>query len=96
MGGPLKFLTSSRRGSLNADSALCNVMSGRTGQNFLSVLSARNKAAVAATLRPASTRLLQNGKHASVLVPLHMHDGKPSILFTVRSNQLTRHRNQVR
>lgn len=64
--------------------------------SFQCVLSACNRAAVAAMLIPATTKVPQEGKHASVLVPLHVYEGKPSVLFTIRSNQLTRHRNQVR
>ena len=71
-------------------------MSQCTSRAFQSVLSARNKAAVTAMLRPATTKVSQNGEHASVLVPLHIYRGKPSILFTIRSSKLTRHRNQVR
>ena len=63
---------------------------------FQAILSARNRAAVAARLRPATAMVPQKGRHAAVLVPLHVHEGRPSVLFTVRSGHLPRHRNQVR
>ena len=63
---------------------------------FQGILSARNRAAVAARLKPATARVPKKGRQAAVLVPLHIHEGRPSVLFTVRSGQLPRHRNQVR
>lgn len=35
-------------------------------------------------------------RQAAVLVPLVFSEGSPSILFTVRSQLISRHRNQVR
>ena len=36
------------------------------------------------------------GRQAAVLVPLLIADGEPSVLFTIRSTNLSRHRGQVR
>ena len=63
---------------------------------YQGILSARNRAVVSARLKPATASVPRNEKHAAVLVPLHLYRGKPSVLFTVRSGQLTRHRHQVR
>jgi len=38
----------------------------------------------------------KDSRDSAVLVPLASVEGEPSILFTVRSAQLSRHRNQVR
>lgn len=38
----------------------------------------------------------KDSKDSAVLVPLVSVDDEPSVLFTVRSAQLSRHRNQVR
>ena len=38
----------------------------------------------------------QGLRDSSVLVPLLKVDGEPSVLFTVRGRELSRHRNQVR
>ena len=38
----------------------------------------------------------KGSRDSAVLVPLVSVEGEPSILFTVRSAQLSRHRNQVR
>lgn len=38
----------------------------------------------------------ENSRDAAILVPLVSVEGDASVLFTVRSAQLSRHRNQVR
>ena len=38
----------------------------------------------------------EGSRHAAVLIPMVMVEGEPSVLFTVRSQQLSNHRNQVR
>ena len=38
----------------------------------------------------------QGVRDAAVLIPMVMVDGQPSVLFTVRSQQVSRHRQQVR
>lgn len=38
----------------------------------------------------------ENSSDSAVMVPLISVEGEPSVLFTLRSAQLSRHRNQVR
>ena len=67
--------------------------------DVLNVLDHRNRDRLANELRTAPQAWSNKGKNsnnAAVLVPLFTSECGPSILFTLRSNQMSRHRNQVR
>ena len=68
----------------------------KKSRDFLALLGRSNREVVTSLLRPGSIEWPTKGKHASVLVPLHFHKEQPSVLFTVRSSNLNRHRSQVR
>jgi len=73
--------------------------SGTTSEDVLNVLNHRNRDRLADELRAAPqawSRKGNNSNNAAVLVPLFTSECGPSILFTLRSNQMSRHRNQVR
>jgi len=73
--------------------------SGTTSEDVLNVLNHRNRDRLANELRAAPqawSRKGNNSNNAAVLVPLFTSECGPSILFTLRSNQMSRHRNQVR
>lgn len=63
------------------------------------LLSGSNKARVVSSLlrqAVSGSGFSGEGRHAAVLVPLLIANGEPSVLFTIRSTNLSRHRGQVR
>lgn len=66
------------------------------------VFSEENKERVVSTLKKRDFQLdewpstIQGVRDAAVLVPMVIVDGQPSVLFTVRSQHVSRHRQQVR
>ncbi|KAL5475432.1 hypothetical protein EMCRGX_G025249 [Ephydatia muelleri] len=62
------------------------------------LLSGSNKARVVSSLlrqAVSGSGFSGEGRHAAVLVPLLIANGEPSVLFTIRSTNLSRHRGQV-
>ena len=63
------------------------------------LLGESNKARVISSLLRHAVRgsgFTGEGRQAAVLVPLLIANGEPSVLFTIRSTNLSRHRGQVR
>ena len=64
------------------------------------ILADENKQRVVDKLKRREERVCEwpsnRGRDSAVLIPMVTTAGEPSVLFTLRSQQLTRHRNQVR
>lgn len=64
------------------------------------ILADANKQRVVDKLKGREERVCKwpgnEGRDSAVLIPMVTIAGEPSVLFTVRSQKLTRHRNQVR
>ncbi len=64
------------------------------------VLADENRRKVSEKLKKRQTEIEQwprdGSRDAAVLIPMVMVEGEPSVLFTVRSQHLSSHRNQVR
>ena len=67
---------------------------------FDNILTSQNREKVAEVLKKYKDESLiwpkEKSRDAATLVPLVSVDGEPSVVFTVRSSQLSRHRQQVR
>lgn len=68
-------------------------------KDWSKLLSGSNKARVVSSLQrqaASGSGFVGEGRRAAVLVPLLIANGEPSVLFTIRSINLSRHRGQVR